>query len=63
MNLTAALATWEQAAAHTAGSHGTLSHEITIRDLATGQTVTYPITPAQAADLAHRLNSTEETAR
>ncbi|NUP53399.1 MAG: hypothetical protein HOW97_39670 [Catenulispora sp.] len=62
-NLTAALAAWEQASAHTAGSHGTLSHEITIRDLTTGQAATYLITPGQAADLAHRLNTTEENTR
>jgi hypothetical protein len=54
-DLTAALSAWERAAALAAGSHGTLSHEITIRDLATGHTVTYPITPGQAADLTQRL--------
>ncbi|MEU8920384.1 hypothetical protein AB0D10_05510 [Kitasatospora sp. NPDC048545] len=59
--LTAALSAWEQAAARTSGSHGTLSHEITIRDLATGHTVTYPITPSQAADLTQRLM--QETSR
>ncbi|MFJ3793822.1 hypothetical protein [Kitasatospora sp. NPDC090091] len=62
-DLTAALTAWEQASAHAAGSHGTLSHEITVQDLATGHTATYPITPAQAADLARRLTAAEETTR
>ncbi|MGW2371749.1 hypothetical protein [Kitasatospora sp. NPDC001683] len=62
-DLTTALAAWEQASAHAAGSHGTLSHEITVRDLTAGQAATYLITPGQAADLAHRLTATEETTR
>jgi len=62
-DLTAAFAAWENTAAHAVGSHGRLSHEITIRDLDAGQSVTLLITPGQAADLAQRLNTGTETAR
>ncbi|MEV7600030.1 hypothetical protein AB0O91_21880 [Kitasatospora sp. NPDC089797] len=63
MSLTAALAAWERTSAHAAGSHGRLTHEIKIRELDTGTTLTLLITPGQAADLIQRLNTAKETTR